>query len=191
MGNEDLFTTFNFKVELKLVGESTIFCSAAFSDCSGLEMTMEPKTIREGGNNHRPIHLVGIVSYSQLTLKRGMTADFNLWQWFEQALTTGRQDARADGQVVMMASDGKTEQAIFELTGCLPIKIKAPALTAKDGQLAIEEMQIVYEMLSIKAPGGSGMGLGVSAGASAGIGAGISGGINAGISVNASVSVNI
>ena len=32
---------------------------------------MEPKTIREGGNNTTMVHFVGPVSYGQLTLKRG------------------------------------------------------------------------------------------------------------------------
>jgi len=36
-----------------------------------------------GGNNRRPIHLAGPISYGQLTLKRGMTTDFGLWEWFE------------------------------------------------------------------------------------------------------------
>jgi hypothetical protein len=36
----------------------------------------------------------------------------------------------------------------FQLTGCLPIKLKAPVLNAKDGIVAIEEMSIVYELMS-------------------------------------------
>jgi len=144
------FTTFNFKVELHLVGQGDHMCSAAFSDCDGLEMSMELKTIREGGNNNQPIHLVGPVNYGQLTLKRGMTPTLDLWDWFEKVLQKGQWGLRADGQVVLVAADGKTEQVRFELTGCLPVKIKAPALSAKDGLLAIEEMQIAYETMSIK-----------------------------------------
>jgi hypothetical protein len=39
----------------------------------------------------------------------------------------------------------------FVLTGCLPLKLKAPALNAQDGTVAIEEMQIAYETLSLPA----------------------------------------
>ena len=147
------FTTFNFKVELNLEGEGDYLCSASFSDCDGLEMTMELKTIREGGNNNQPIHLIGPVNYGQLTLKRGMTSTLDLWKWFEKTLQKDHWGKRADGQVVMMAADGKTEQVRFELTGCLPVKLKAPALAAKDGLLAIEEMQIAYEMMRIRPAG--------------------------------------
>jgi len=84
MPNGVPFTTFNFKVLLSFpnslsqlaaavsVDEMTI-CRGEFSEVDGIEMSMAPKTIREGGNNGRQIHLSGPVSYGQLTLKRGMT----------------------------------------------------------------------------------------------------------------------
>jgi hypothetical protein len=36
----------------------------------------------------------------------------------------------------------------------VPIKIKAPPLNGKDGIVAIEEMQLAYEILSHKPPRG-------------------------------------
>src|SRR5688572_2522625 len=77
------FTAFNFAVEVNVPGVSTTVCNAAFSECDGLEMTMDVKTIREGGNNGRQVRLSGPVNYGQLTLKRGMTSTFDLWKWFE------------------------------------------------------------------------------------------------------------
>ena len=176
------FSTFNFQVEINLDGEPDALCSAAFSDCSGLDMTMEPKTIKEGGNNNQTIHLVGPVRYGQLTLKRGMTSNFDLWNWFERVVAPGGGNVRANCVVVMLAPDGKTEQVRFELTNCLPVKMSAPSLNAKDGQLAIEEIQIVYERLRLRPPGAAGAGLsrGVSAGAE----------VSASAQVTASASVN-
>ncbi len=144
------FTAFNFRVELFLPGQADPLCSAAFAECDGLEMSMAPKTIREGGNNNRPIHLLGPVSYGQLSLKRGMTSSLDLWRWFEQVNSPGQRATRATGEVAMLAGDGAAEQVRFTLTGCLPIKVKAPALNAKDGIVAVEEMQIAYETLSIQ-----------------------------------------
>ncbi len=145
-------TTFNFRVELEVPGVTTSVCSAAFAECDGLEMTLEPKTIREGGNNNRPIHLLGPVSYGQLSLKRGMTENFDLWDWFERVLQQGQGGLRASGEVIMLAADGNTEQVRFALTGCLPVRLRVPAFNAKDGLVAIEEMQIAYEMLSLQRP---------------------------------------
>ena len=55
--------------------------------------------------------------------------------------------------------DGTTERVRFVLTRCVPIKLKAPALNAKDGVIAIEELQLAYESLTLKQPGGIGTAL--------------------------------
>ena len=139
-------TTFNFKVNLRLREGGTEVCEAEFSECDGLEMSIEPKSIREGGNNGQQIHLAGPVSYGQLSLKRGMTDNFDLWNWFEKVQEN--RSLRASGEVLMLSS-ARAEEVKFALTGCLPIKLKAPSLNAQSGLLAIEEMQIAYETLQV------------------------------------------
>ncbi len=154
------FTAFNFSVEINVPGIGPKLCNAAFSDCDGLDMTMDVKTIREGGNNTQQIRLIGAVNYGQLTLKRGMTDSFDLWDWFDaQQHGTAKQlrtDFRANAEVVLMAPDQKTERVRFVLKKCLLTKLKAPTLNAKDGLIAIEEMQLMYESLSLKRPSGGG-----------------------------------
>jgi phage tail-like protein len=146
------FTAFNFAVEIEVPDIAPRVCHAAFSECDGLEMTMEVKTIREGGNNGRQIRLSGPLSFGQLTLKRGMTASFDLWDWFNR--TVSDPALRADAEVVLFAPDGQTERVRFALARCVPVKLKAPALNAKDGMVAIEELQLAYESLTLKPPSG-------------------------------------
>ena len=142
------FTAFNFSVEIDVPGVSSRVCSASFSECDGLEATMEVKTIREGGNNVTQIRLTGPLAYGQLTLKRGMTATFDLWDWM--AAVSTQPALRADGEVVVLAPDGRTERARFLLSRCVPVKLKAPPLNAKDGMVAVEELQLAYESLTLK-----------------------------------------
>ncbi len=144
------FTTFNFAIEINVPSISSNVCNAAFSECDGLEMTMDVKTIREGGNNGTQIRLTGPMNFGQLTLKRGMTANFDLWDWFDAMLTNVA--LRADAEVILFAGDGKTERVRFILKRCMPTKLKAPALNAKDGMVAIEELQLTYESLKLKRP---------------------------------------
>lgn len=144
-----LYTAFNFEVKLRLPGKNRDICQSAFSECAGLEMSMTPKTIREGGNNTRQIHLAGPVGYGQLSLKRGMTDSFDLWEWFEKVQQ--QRNLRASGQIHML-SPTRHKTVVFTLSGCLPVKLRAPALTAKDGQIAIEEMQIAYTHLKMSKP---------------------------------------
>jgi phage tail-like protein len=64
-----------------------------------------------------------------------------------------KRDLRADAEVVLFAPDGQTERARFVLSRCMPVKLKAPAMNAKDGTIAIEELQLAYESLTLKEPG--------------------------------------
>jgi len=149
----DPFIAFNFSVEItnSEISKSATpksICSAAFSECDGIEMTMEVKTIKEGGANGQLIRLVGPVNYGQLTLKRGMTANFDLWDWFRRVVADP--SLRANAEVVMLAKD-RTPTARFLLRRCLPVKLKAPTLNAKDGMVAIEELQLAYESIAYKA----------------------------------------
>lgn len=144
------FTAFNFAIEIKVEGVAMQICDAAFSECDGLEMTMDVKTIREGGNNGKQIRLTGPINYGQVTMKRGLTSTFDLWDWFNLMLQDP--SLRSDAEVVIFAPDGQTERARFLLSRCVPIKLKAPPLNAKDGAVAIEELQLSYESLTLKKP---------------------------------------
>ena len=147
------FTAFNFAVEIRLPGTPGIVCSAAFSDCDGLEMTADVKTIRQGGDNGRQIRLTGPMGFGLLTLKRGMTRSFDLWDWMARLQT--QPGLRADAEVVLLAPDGRTERARFILARCVPTKLKAPVMNAKEGGVAVEEFQLAYESLTLKRPGGA------------------------------------
>jgi len=153
------FSAYNFSVEIDVPAISPNLCEASFSDCDGLEMTMDVKTVREGGNNTTQIRMVGPVNYGQVTLKRGMAStSFDLWDWFDaQQHGTPRQlrsDLRGEAKIVLLSPDRK-ESARFLLRRCLLTKLKAPPLNAKDGVVAIEELQLTYESMSIEQPGGS------------------------------------
>ncbi len=144
------FTAFNFAVEIVPDGASAPLVSAAFAECDGLEMSMEVKTIREGGSNDRQIRLAGPATFGQLTLKRGMTeTSFELWKWMSDSVADP--GLRAQAEVVIFAADGAQERARVVLQRCLPVKLKVPALNAKDGAVAVEELQLAYERFTVKA----------------------------------------
>jgi len=153
------FTSFNFLVSLTLdqpdaLNVQTPLCNGEFTECDGLDMTIEPKTYREGGNNTRQIHLVGPVTYGNLSLKRGMTANQDLWKWFNAAAGNPsgpvRRGALAGAEIIMRDAGG-TGVVRYRLYDCLPIKLKAAPMHAKDGLVAIEEMQIAYGYFTIEA----------------------------------------
>jgi phage tail-like protein len=157
------FAAYNFEVQIEVPGlGGTALCEGQFSECDGLEMNMDVKTIREGGNNTAQIRLLGPVNYGTVTLKRGMTSQsFDLWDWFDaQQHATPRElraDYRGNVTIVLKGAD-RAETARYLLRRCLLTKLKAPAMNAKDGLLAVEELQLSYQSLSIEAPGEGGGG---------------------------------
>jgi phage tail-like protein len=146
--------TFNFVIRIDTGGDGGPLCEAAFAECTGLEMSAAPKTIREGGNNTGPVHLAGPVSYGTLALKRGMSEGFDLWTWFDDVHRDDQRHRRADCEIEVRTPDGSATAYSLRLSGCLPIKVKAPDLNAKEGGIAIEEIEIAYEAMKLVPPQG-------------------------------------
>jgi phage tail-like protein len=90
------------------------------------------------------------VTYGALTLKRGMTPNLDLWKWFAAASGNENRGVMAQGVVLMRNMSNSQTTVRFTLTDCLPVKIKAPAFNAKDGLVAIEEMQIAYGSFKVE-----------------------------------------
>lgn len=183
-------TTFRFEVVLDLdqptAGLGSPLCDAAFAECDGLDMTMKTKTIESGGVNDRQIHLIGPVQYGQLVLKRGMTENLQLWDWFAQGTRPGSV-LTAHGEITLWAADG-TPRIQYTLAGCLPTKLRAPGMNARDGMIAVEELTLSYDQLVVTPPGGAG---GMSIGASLDFSAGASVSASASFSAGASASIGV
>lgn len=142
---------FRFEVKFKRAGsspgEAVELCSGAFSDCSGLEATMEPKVIKSGGANYGPAQRVGQVSFATVVLKRGMTRTRDLWNWF-QLVSGGSYAYRLSAEIAMQDAAGKTVLT-WGLDNCLPVKFKAADLNAKGTEVGIEELHLAHEGLRL------------------------------------------
>ncbi|MBU4264361.1 MAG: phage tail protein, partial [Proteobacteria bacterium] len=124
---------------------NVVLCSGAFAECSGLEATMEPKVIKEGGRNWGAIQRMGKITFSTVILKRGMTNTKDLWTWFNLVGQQGKYNIRLNATITMFDNDGKGILA-WKLTHALPIKFKAADLNAKGGgDVAIEEIHLAHE----------------------------------------------
>jgi phage tail-like protein len=122
-------------------------CSGAFSDCTGLEATMEPKVIKEGGRNFGPAQRAGPVTFATVILKRGMTTTRDLWNWFEQ-VTGGKYAYRLAATITMFDVSG-TAVLAWKLEKALPIKFKSADLNAKGTEVGIEELHLAHEGLTL------------------------------------------
>ncbi len=155
--NENLLPpihVFRFQVDFteQLLGQEekasdVVVCSGAFSECSGLEATMEPKVIKEGGRNWGAIQRTGKTTFATLVLKRGMTTTRDLWTWYE-FVGTGKYAHRLNVIITVFDTAGKAVLA-WKLAQALPIKFKAADLNGKGSDVAIEELHLAHEGLSL------------------------------------------
>ena len=118
--------------------------SGGFSECSGLEMSMDIEEYKEGGNNATILRFPTCVKWANLRLKRGITVADDLWLWhfgFVQG-----QVVRRDG-VVTLQDEQQNPVKMWSFTRGLPVKWSGPTLNASQNQLAIEELEIAHEGL--------------------------------------------
>jgi phage tail-like protein len=121
-------------------------CSGAFSECTGLEATMEPKTIKEGGRNYGAAQRAGGITFATVVLKRGISTNRNLWQIFN-SFAAGLVAPRL--QVVITLLDGNGGFIMgWQLDRAMPIKFKFADLNAKGTEVGIEELHLVHEGLT-------------------------------------------
>jgi phage tail-like protein len=131
-------------------GSPVPLCSGAFSECTGLEATMEPKVIRAGGRNYGAAQRVGPVTFSTVILKRGMTTEKHLWTWFEM-VTNGSYAYRLAAIITMFNTAGSGVLA-WKLEKALPVKFKTADLNGKSTDIGIEELHLAHEGLTLIAP---------------------------------------
>jgi phage tail-like protein len=154
----DPFQVFNFEVTFKEYPLSTstegakerALCSAAFSEITGLEATMEPKVIKEGGRNFGPLQRVGPVSFSTVILKRGITSETDLWSWFN-LVAGGNYSKRMNAYIRMRDLGGSQVVRTWKLHRALPVKFKTPDLNATGTAIGIEELHLAHEGLELLA----------------------------------------
>ncbi len=123
-------------------------CSGSFSEASGIEATMSPRAIREGGRNFGQIQRPGPTAFGSLTLKRGVTSQQDLWTWFDLVANRERFGRLLNGNVEIYS--GTSLAFTWKLVNVLPVKFKSPDLSATASQVAIEELQLAFEQLSLE-----------------------------------------
>ena len=129
-------------------------CSAAFAECDGLEMTMDVKTIREGGNNAEQIRLAGPVAYGTADPQARHDRQLRPVGLVRARWSTHAERCGPTARWCCSPPTAPPSGRASSSTRCLPVKLKAPALNAKDGVVAIEELQLAYESLTAQAAAG-------------------------------------
>jgi phage tail-like protein len=127
------------------VSQSAIldFAVGGFSECTGLEMSMQPDEFKEGGNNGFVHKFPTRVTWSNIVLKKGIGASNALWDWqYGFAIGQGR---RLDGVIMLLTDFQQTPNNIWQFRRGLPVKYSGPAMNATQSTVAIESIEIAHE----------------------------------------------
>jgi len=133
----DPYRNFNFLVELDGIAQ------ASFTECTGLEATTEVIETREGGDNTTVRKLPGKTTYTDITLKWGLTDSDVMWKWRQQVID-GKVE-RKNGSVVVYDLANRSEVVRWNFVNAWPTKWEGPALNASGKEVAIETLVLAHE----------------------------------------------
>jgi phage tail-like protein len=146
----DPWKGFNFSVSLT---DSTSALSIAFSlsssppvgnfsECSGLEKTLQTEDYHEGGNNAMVRRFPSGVTWPNLKFRRGVTTNDQLWLWHD-GFVQGM-GKRRDG-VITLHDEQQNAVKVWRFTRGLPVRYVGPSFNAAQSAVAIEELEIGHE----------------------------------------------
>jgi phage tail-like protein len=130
---------------LKIGGHEKV---GVFREVSGLESEteiVEHKSVDQNGNPFTR-KVPGHTKWSNLTLKRGVDEDLELWKWRDQVIKEGPDTARVDGVIELLDYKG-TVISTYKFIQGWPIKYSGGTLNATSNEIALEEIQICHEGL--------------------------------------------
>jgi phage tail-like protein len=160
------FPLFRYHVEFRRQAENDVMLAhGAFSECTGLEATMEAKVIKAGGANYGAFQRAGRVTFATVILKRGITTNRDLWKWFSHVNERGKYAYRLDVKILVYgdsepspppgepnedAEASTTPSLTIRLYRAMPVKFKSGDLNAKATDVGIEELHLAHEGLEFE-----------------------------------------
>lgn len=113
-----------------------------FSECTGIEMSLQVEEYKEGGRNGETLKFPTRVTWSNITLKKGIGSGTALWDW-QYGFVEGR-GKRRDGVIVLL-TDLRVPNNIWYFRRGLPVKYSGPQMNATQNSVAIESVEIAHE----------------------------------------------
>jgi phage tail-like protein len=153
----EILTTSRFYLELKLEGSKESI-DGYFMECSGFKVSQTvievahttPQKWGSKGNAMGKIvstKIPGNQSYTNLTLRRGLTCSMTLWNWL-QAIQEGNWAKQRRSGSLVIYNQASEEQFRFEFQGAWPVGYSISDVAASKGDLEVEEMEITVESLN-------------------------------------------
>ncbi|MCA9887423.1 MAG: phage tail protein [Anaerolineae bacterium] len=138
---EDPVGQFNFIVEIDGLE------AGAFTNVDGLSSETEVVLFRSGNDRSTSLRkLPGLVTYGNVTLKRGYIGNHDLYQWRQQIIN-GMVDRRS--VVITLLNEAREPVSRFVLIDAWPSKWQLSSLDGKGNDIVIEELVLAVERIEL------------------------------------------
>jgi phage tail-like protein len=142
------YSQFNFLVDLGT--GSTTGTDAGFQECSNVGMEVTVAEYRNGNDpeNH-VMKITGLNKATDVTMKRGIVGSATLYNWLD-AIRNGDETQLRTVRVQLMSEDHQTTVATWVLNNARIIKYISGPFNAKGGDIAMEELTLAYEKMTLE-----------------------------------------
>jgi phage tail-like protein len=121
--------------------------SGYFTEVSGLgseSEVVEHKIVNEDSKETIVQKIPGRLTWGDITLKRGVTDNLDVWEWRKEVEEGKVTEARKNGSIIAYSNDW-TPVGRWDFVNAWPSKVDGPAPAADSTDYLIEEMTLVHE----------------------------------------------
>ena len=139
---EDPLVGFHFSIEVQGI------VTGYFSEVSGLGSEtelIESKVVNDKGVEVT-LKIPGRLKWEDITLKRGLTSNMDIWEWRKMVEDGDIQGARKNGSVTML-DQNLTAVARWDFFNAWPSKCTGPQPKSDSNEIGIEELTLVHEYI--------------------------------------------
>ncbi len=139
----EVMTTTRWYLELDGITEGV------FKEAFGFEARIAPIEYRAAGRGGQSIlqKIPGSVSWTNIVLRRGLSSDAALWDWWQTVEQTGAEGNRKNGTLTCYNAENLAVVRYSFRRGWI-CRYKGPTMDVSKNEIAIEEIEICHEGLS-------------------------------------------
>lgn len=138
----DPFAQFNFIVELDGIQV------AGFTEVGGIATESDMIEYREGADTPTVRKLPGLLTYTNITLKKGYTTNTELWDWRKTTLDGVTE--RRGGSIILL-DEARQPVLRWNFVSGWVSKYEGPPLNSTTNETAIESIEIAHEGMELDA----------------------------------------
>lgn len=140
--HQDPLVGFHFAIEIQGV------VTGYFTECSGIgseQEVIEHKVVTETGQEV-VMKIPGRLKWENITLKRGITTNMDIWNWRKQVEDGEVDSARRNGSIIMY-DQHLAPAARWDFERAWPVKVSGPQPKADSNDIGVEELTITHEYI--------------------------------------------